>query len=320
MARTNKHLPLSIAIAVVVHVGAFMLLALGYQVKQERESTPHKVINTVKAKVIDEAELVENQRRREEALRRKELERQQQLAEQKRLEQQRLKQAEKEKRLQDELEAERKKARLAEQKAERERKRAEEARKQAEIERKRLAEEKRRVAEQKKAAEAKRRAELKKKKAAEAKRQAELKKKKAAEAKRLAELKKRKEQEQAAIDRQRLASLEQEEAELNAEAQRVLRARERSRLIAEYQDAIRNKIERNWRKPLDYQADDQCRVLVLQSLGGHVNDVVVENCTGNDEFRDSVEKAVWKADPLPEPPTPELFDREVLFTFSPKSS
>ena len=303
MARTNKHLPLSIAIAVVVHVGAFMLLALGYQVKQERESTPHKVINTVKAKVIDEAELVENQRRREEALRRKELERQQQLAEQKRLEQQRLKQAEKEKRLQDELEAERKKARLAEQKAKKEQKRAEEARKQAEMERKRLAEEKRRVAEQKKA-EAKRRAELKK----------------AAEAKRLAELKKRKEQEQAAIDRQRLASLEQEEAELNAEAQRVLKARERSRLIAEYQDAIRNKIERNWRKPLDYQADDQCRVLVLQSLGGVVNDVVVENCTGNDEFRDSVEKAVWKADPLPEPPAPELFDREVLFTFSPKSS
>ena len=286
MARKNKHLPLSIAIAVVVHVGAFMLLALGYQVKQERESTPHKVINTVKAKVIDEAELVENQRRREEALRRKELERQQQLAEQKRLEQQRLKQAEKEKRLQDELE------------------------------RKRLAEEKRRVAEQKKATEAKRQAELKK--AAEAKRRAE--QKKAAEAKRLAELKKRKEQEQAAIDRQRLASLEQEEAELNAEAQRMLKARERSRLIAEYQDAIRNKIERNWRKPLDYQADDQCRVLVLQSLGGAVNDVVVENCTGNDEFRDSVEKAVWKADPLPEPPAPELFDREVRFTFSPRSS
>ena len=304
MAQTNKHLPLSIAIAVVIHVGTFILLALGYQVKQERESTPYKVINTVKAKVIDEAELVENQRRREEALRRKELERQQQLAEQRRLEQQRLKQAEKEKRLQDELEAEREKARLAAQKAERERKRAEEARKQAEIERKRLAEEKKRVAEQKKAVEAKRRAEQKK----------------AAEAKRLAELKKRKEQEQAAIDRQRLASLEQEEAELNAEVQRVLKARERSRLIAEYQDAIRNKIERNWRKPLDYQADDQCRVLVLQSLGGVVNDVVVENCTGNDEFRDSVEKAVWKADPLPEPPAPELFDREVLFTFSPKSS
>lgn len=304
MAQTNKHLPLSIAIAVVIHVGTFILLALGYQVKQERESTPYKVINTVKARVIDDAELVENQRRREEALHRKELERQQQLAEQRRLEQQRLKQAEKEKRLQDELEAEREKARLAAQKAETERKRAEEARKQAEIERKRLAEEKKRVAEQKKAAEAKRRAEQKK----------------AAEAKRLAELKKRKEQEQAAIDRQRLASLEQEEAELNAEAQRVLRTRERSRLIAEYQDAIRNKIERNWRKPLDYHADDQCRVLVLQSLGGAVNDVVVENCTGNDEFRDSVEKAVWKADPLPEPPAPELFDREVRFTFSPKSS
>ena len=285
MARTNKHLPLSIAIAVVVHVGTFMLLALGYQAKQERESSQHKVINTVKAKVIDEAEFTENQRRREEALRREELKRQQQLAEQKLLEQQRLRQAEKEKRLQAKLEAEREKARLAEQKAERERKKAEEARKQAEIEKKRLAEQK-----------------------------------KAAEAKKLAELKKRKELEQAAIDRQRLARLEQEEAEMNAEAQRLQKAREMSQLRAEYQDAIRNKIERNWRQPLDYQADDQCRVLVLQSPGGAVNDVVVEGCTGNNEFRDSVEKAVWKANPLPAPPVPELFDQKVLFIFSPRSS
>ena len=40
---------------------------------------------------------------------------------------------------------------------------------------------------------------------------------------------------------------------------------------------------------------------------------------GNDAFRKSVEKAVWKSDPLPEPPSPELFDRELRFMFTPRA-
>ena len=318
MAKPNQHLPLSITIAVIVHVVAVALLVVGYQAKRELVPGPKVVIKTVKAKVIDAEELAENKKRRQEALRREELKRQQQLAEQKRREQEKLRQAEEKRKLQAEIEAEKERTRQVEQRAELERKKAERAKKQAELEKKRLQEEVKKLAEQKKAAEAKRLAEQKK--AAKTRRLVE--QKKVAEAKRLAELKKRKEREEAAIRRQRLASLEKEEAEMRAaelEAQRLKKAREMSRLAAEYQDAIRNKIERNWLRPPDHQANAWCRVFVQQIPGGMVKNVVVEECMGNDAFRKSVEKAVWKSDPLPEPPSPELFDRELRFMFTPRA-
>ncbi len=317
MLQPNRHLPLSVTIAVIVHVVVLALLVINYQAKRELAPSPKIVINTVKAKVIDAEELAENERRRQEALKREELEHQRKLAEQKRLEQERLKREEENRKLQAELEVEKKKVLQAEQKAKLERKKAEEASRLAEQEKKRLlAEQAKRVAQQKKAAEAKRLAEQKR--IAEAKKLAA--QKKAAEAKRLAEQKKRREQELAAINKQRLASLEKEETELRAEAQRMKRARELSRLIAEYQIAIRNKIERYWRRPLDYQDTAECTVLVRQSSQGVVENVIVEDCTGNDVFRKSVENAVWKANPLPMPPSPDLFDQEVRFTFSPRSS
>ena len=306
MAKPNQHLPLSITIAVIVHVVAVALLVVGYQAKRELVPGPKVVIKTVKAKVIDAEELAENKKRRQEALRREELKRQQQLAEQKRREQEKLRQAEEKRKLQAEIEAEKERTRQVEQRAELERKKAERAKKQAELEKKRLQEEVKKLAEQKKAAKTRRLVEQKK----------------VAEAKRLAELKKHKEREEAAIRRQRLASLEKEEAEMRAaelEAQRLKKAREMSRLAAEYQDAIRNKIERNWLRPPDHQANAWCRVFVQQIPGGMVKNVVVEECMGNDAFRKSVEKAVWKSDPLPEPPSPELFDRELRFTFTPRA-
>lgn len=201
-----------------------------------------------------------------------------------------------------------------------------EAQQRAEQERKRrLAEEKRRKREEeekklrakREAEEARKAARLKKE--AEARRLAE--KKKAAEAKKRAEEKRRR-QEKAAIDKQRLARLEKEEAEMRAaelDAQRKQKARQMRRLIAEYQDAIRNKIERNWRRPPDYQSNAWCRVFVQQDAGGAIKDVVVEECIGSEAFRKSVENAVWKAAPLPQPPAPELFHQELRFTFDPRA-
>ena len=135
--------------------------------------------------------------------------------------------------------------------------------------------------------------------------------------------KKRRQQEKAAIDKQRLARLEKEEAEMRAaeeDARRAQKARKMRRLIAQYQAAIRNKIERNWRRPMDYQSNAWCRVFVRQDAGGAIKNVVVEECTGSDAFRKSVENAVWKAAPLPQPPSPELFHQELRFTFDPRAS
>lgn len=212
-----------------------------------------------------------------------------------------------------------------------ERRRLEAKQREEQKRRQRLAEEKRRqqaAAEKrlraKREAEKKRRAE-EAREAARLKREAEARKlaerKKAAEAKKRAE-EKRRQQEKAAIDRQRLAQLEKEEAEMRAaelDARRKQRARKMRRLIAEYQGAIRNKIERNWRRPPDYQSNAWCRVFVQQDAGGVVRNVVVEECIGSDAFRKSVENAVWKAAPLPAPPAPELFHQELRFTFDPRT-
>ena len=294
MKKTDRHLPLSIVIAVMVHVVAIGLLAVGYKVVP----VPNVVVNTVKAKVVDADELDEIKRRRLKALQLEELKRKQRLAEQKRRAEAKLRQEEEERRLRARREAESEKVRQAVLKAE-------QTRMRAALEEKRQAEEAKKAAQLEKAAEAKRLAE----------------KKKAAEARKLAVEKKLK-QEEAAINKQRLTSLEKEEAEIRAaelEAQRLQRARRMKRLIAEYQDAIRNKIERNWRRPLDYQSNAWCRVFVQQEEGGSINNVVVEECIGSDAFRKSVENAVWKSAPLPAPPSPELFHQELRFTFDPRA-
>ena len=287
MAKFKRHLPMSVTIAIIIHVVAAILLVAGYQLKHEKVPFAQPAINTVKAKIINTEELAAEKKRKE-ALQRKALEQQRLLAEQEKLRQEKIKQAAEKKR----------QAALAEEK-----KKAQEAERRAELERKKVQEAKR-IAEQKKAKEIKKLAE-KKKLAAEKKRkeQKKLAAERAAEKKRLAKI------------------LEQEEAEIKAaelKTQRAVQAREMNRLITQYQDAIRNKIQRRWRKPLNEQPDAWCRVYVRQAPGGYVEKVEVEECTGDEAFRRSVEEAVWKSDPLPQPPSPELFDRDLRFKFIPE--
>jgi len=104
----------------------------------------------------------------------------------------------------------------------------------------------------------------------------------------------------------------EEEARKAAERQRRL-----DRLRPQYVSAIAGKVERNWLRPSGVGEGAQCVVLVTQGPGGVVLDVQTKGCTGGDLFRQSVEKAVWKADPLPEPSDPELFERQIEFTFEP---
>ncbi len=304
MAKLKRHLPMSVTIAIIIHVAAVLLLVVGYQMKREAAPNLTPTINTVKAKVISSKQLDEDKKRKQEDIERKELERQKRLAEQERLKQKRLKQEEEKKKLEAKLEVEKKNALEAQKSAELERKKVEEAKKKAELEKKKIAEEAKKKAEQQKLAE------LKKVEAA----------KKAAAAKKLEEAKKLAAEQTA--EQERLAKIiEQEEAELNAaelEAQRAAKSREMSRLIAQYQDAIRSRIQSRWRKPLNEQPEAWCKVYVLQTPGGYVENVVVEECTGDEAFRRSVEEAVWKSDPLPQPPSPELFDRELRFKFIPE--
>jgi colicin import membrane protein len=83
---------------------------------------------------------------------------------------------------------------------------------------------------------------------------------------------------------------------------------------------ISNKVQRNWRTPGNVAKGASCKVYVHQIPGGGIASVKVASCTGGSElFRRSVESAVYKSDPLPPPPDPAVFDREIEFTFTVES-
>jgi colicin import membrane protein len=88
--------------------------------------------------------------------------------------------------------------------------------------------------------------------------------------------------------------------------------------LAEYVDLIRQKVERNWIPPASARPGLECEVLVNQLPGGAVGDVRVGRCNGDEAVRRSIETAVRRADPLPLPSDPTLFERNLRFTFKPE--
>jgi len=88
---------------------------------------------------------------------------------------------------------------------------------------------------------------------------------------------------------------------------------------ARWQAQIVSRIERAWIKPPSAQPGISCIVSVTQVPGGEVTAVRVNSCSINDAaLRESVEAAVYRASPLPAPPDPALFERNLELTFAPK--
>ena len=57
---------------------------------------------------------------------------------------------------------------------------------------------------------------------------------------------------------------------------------------------------------------------IKQAIGGYIEEVAIVKCNGgNEQFRKSVEEAVWKSDPLPSPPDDDVFLREFILNFNP---
>ncbi|HEA25998.1 MAG TPA: cell envelope integrity protein TolA, partial [Ectothiorhodospiraceae bacterium] len=111
-------------------------------------------------------------------------------------------------------------------------------------------------------------------------------------------------------------SMAQEQKRLQQEASRAQQRKlaiEKNRYVA----LIREKVVRNWVKPSGTNPGNSCKVLVHQIPGGEVIDVKATACSGSIAFKNSVERAVFRASPLPMPVTKSLFDREIEFTFTP---
>jgi len=179
----------------------------------------------------------------------------------------------------------------------------------------RLADEKR-IADERADAERKQEAEAerKAKEAADAKKREEERKlaeqKKAEDAKRLAEEK-------------RKADEQRQEAERQAELQKSLEAEERavalrsSGAMASWIQQITARIQRAWIKPPSARAGIDCTLLVTQVPGGEVVSVRVAACNGDEAVRESIEAAAYRASPLPPPPDPAMFDRNLEIRFRP---
>jgi colicin import membrane protein len=194
---------------------------------------------------------------------------------------------------------------------------AEAAKREAEVARAaeaKLVAEQRRIAEARLAAE--RKAELAAKEKAEREKQEREKVEREKAAREKAELE-RKQREQAQAERARI----QRETELNAQiaAEERVAAVRASAAAQQYIAQISSRIERAWNRPPGATPGTQCEVRVTQISTGVVTAVQVIRCNRDETVRQSIEDAVFRASPLPQPSDPALFDRNLAITFRPEN-
>lgn len=189
--------------------------------------------------------------------------------------------------------------------AEAKEKRLEEERIEQEQERQRAEEQAKQEAEQKAAQKAKAEADAKLKAEADAKRKADAKA--AADKKRATQEKHDRDAREADLR----AKLEEEETRTSAGFQS---------LKASYVRAIQAHVEQRWYEPPGVAAGLSCTIYVTQIPGGEVTGMRFGTCNGNAAVRQSIETAVRNASPLPAPPEPSLFEREVELVFTPKEN
>ena len=279
----------AIAISVVLHLAVIAALSFGFRFPPVARSVPQQI--AIQATVVDEA-LLQRELARIEELEREEIARLEQEARE--AQQAADREAERLKELQREIDAA---ERLATLRREEERVAREEALRVARVEADREAA--RLVQEQREREEAER----------VAKQRAEEERKAREEAERLAKV--------AAEEARERQILEDELArELAAEDDR--RQAVEAGLLDQYVRLIQNRIQQNWISPASARPGLECVVNVTQIPGGEVVNVRVGQCNGDDAVVRSIEAAVLRASPLPRPPVPALFDRNLVVTFRPE--
>lgn len=130
------------------------------------------------------------------------------------------------------------------------------------------------------------------------------------------------------VERQRAENERRRQEAVEAERQRLRDreiAEEQARIdamnsgaLAQYVYAIQQRIQRNWVRPPSARPGLECVVNVRQLPGGEVVGATIDQCNGDDAVMRSIEAAVFKASPLPEPLDPTLFERNLRITFKPE--
>lgn len=96
-----------------------------------------------------------------------------------------------------------------------------------------------------------------------------------------------------------------------------VQAVENGPLSASYYAVLQARMTRAWIKPPSAGPGIDCRVEVTQVPGGEVVGARVTQCNGDAAVRQSIENAVYRSSPLPEPPDPALFHRVFTVEFKP---
>jgi len=91
-----------------------------------------------------------------------------------------------------------------------------------------------------------------------------------------------------------------------------------ARLRNEYIDRIRSRIKGFILLPPNLQGNPEVEIDVIQIPGGEVLSIKLKRSSGISAYDNAVERAILKASPLPPPPKPELFERELNLKFRPQ--
>jgi colicin import membrane protein len=87
--------------------------------------------------------------------------------------------------------------------------------------------------------------------------------------------------------------------------------------LASWMSQIQGRIQHAWLRPPSARAGIQCVLHITQAPGGAVLSARIESCNGDQAVRESIEAAAYRASPLPPPPDPSLFERDLEVTFRP---
>jgi colicin import membrane protein len=141
-----------------------------------------------------------------------------------------------------------------------------------------------------------------------------------AERKRVAEIE-RKQREEAerrkAADDARSQKQREDELRNQIEEEEGRAQAENAGLLNQYIAMIEQRIVRNWNRPPSARAGLECRVRVTQTPTGTVLSVQIDQCNGDAAVKQSIEAAVMRSSPLPPPPDPRLFERNLVLVFKP---
>jgi colicin import membrane protein len=140
--------------------------------------------------------------------------------------------------------------------------------------------------------------------------------------------KEREQKEREKLERERLVREQaaeqtrlQRESELNAQiaAEERANAARAGAAGQQYIAQIKARIESKWSRPPGATPGTQCEIRVTQIPGGVVTGVQVVRCNRDETVRQSIEDAVHRSSPLPQPADPALFDRNLTITFRPEN-